>query len=426
MTTNEKLFEYIKASPTPYHAVSHTAELLRKAGYTELCEGDKWELTEGGSYYVTRGSSSLISFRISTKSPAGFMISAAHSDSPTFRIKDNSLLDGEYVRLSTEGYGGMICSTWLDRPLGIAGRITVRTEHGLEVRLIDSEKPCALIPNVAIHMNRKANDGVSYNNAVDMIPLYGMKGCSDLRDVVAGLANVTKEDVISHDLMVYNAEEGIEWNDFISAPRLDDLQCAYASLEAYMSAENGGSIPVYCLFDNEEVGSLTKQGADSTFFRDSLERICDSLDGCDIKRMCANSFLVSCDNAHATHPNHPELSDKNHSVYMNGGIVIKYNANQKYTSDAVSTGMFRLICDEAGAKHQIYANRADMAGGSTLGNISNAHVSLLSVDVGLPQLAMHSSFETAGKTDTDEMISALKVFFSKSVKLLRDGEYVIS
>lgn len=426
--TNKKLFEYIAASPTPYHAVAHTASLLRESGYTELCEGEAWSLTPGCGYYVTRGGSSLISFRIPNNGADGFMISASHSDSPCFKIKDNALLDsGSYLRLSTEGYGGMICSTWLDRPLAVAGRVMVKTENGLEVKLVDTKKPCAIIPNVAIHMNRKVNDGVSYNNAVDMIPLYGLSGEDvDFSDMIASLAGVTKNDIITHDLMVYNPEEGILWNSFISAPRLDDLQCAFASLEAYTNAETGHSVPVYCLFDNEEVGSLTKQGADSTFLRDTLERVCVYLGADhDMKRMCANSFLASCDNAHAVHPNHPELSDKNHIVNMNGGVVIKYNANQKYTSDAVSMGIFHLICEKAGAKCQTYANRADIPGGSTLGNISNAHVSLNSVDIGFAQLAMHSSFETAGCDDTHEMIRALTVFFGCSVKMKRDSEYVI-
>ena len=426
-TTNEKLFEYIKASPTPYHAVKHTAETLLAAGYTELCEGDEWSLATGCRYFVTRGGSSLISFKIPEGDAVGFMISAAHSDSPCFKIKDNSIIDGgSYLRLSTEGYGGMICSTWLDRPLAVAGRVTVKTERGLDVKLVDSKKPCAIIPNVAIHMNRKVNEGVPYNNAVDMIPLFGSTGNSEsFSDMIASLAGVPKEDIITHDLLVYNPECGVEWNEFISSPRLDDLQCAFASFEAYVNAETGRSIPVYCLFDNEEVGSLTKQGADSTFLNDTLERVCSALNGRAFKQMCADSFLVSCDNAHAVHPNHPELSDKNHSVYMNGGIVIKYNANQKYTSDAISAGLFRLICDEAGVKCQMYANRADMPGGSTLGNISNAHVSLNSIDIGLAQLAMHSSFETAGRNDTADMIRALTLFFSRSIKMKRDGEYVI-
>lgn len=418
MNVNEKLFDYIKNSPTPYHAVSHTAEILKNAGYTEITESDCWSLAEGGKYFVIRGGSSLISFRIPSADFKGFMLSTAHSDSPTFRIKENAELKGTYVRLSTERYGGMLCSTWMDRPLSVAGRVVCRDGDTVKIKLVDTKKPCAVIPNVAIHMNRTANDGMKYNPAVDMIPLYALGNCEvSFADEIAKAAGVEKENILSSDIMLYCPDDGIEFNGLISAPRLDDLQCAFASLDAFIAADGyTESVPVYCLFDNEEVGSLTKQGADSTFLSDVLERISTSFGTCeDLRRRVANSFLVSCDNAHAVHPNHPEYSDPNHTVKIGGGIVIKYNANQKYTSDAVSTGIFKLFCDKAGAKYQTYANRADMPGGSTLGNISNAHVSLVSVDVGLPQLAMHSAYETAGADDTEALISALKTVFSASL-----------
>jgi len=418
MTVNEKLFEYIKASPTPYHAVAHTAEILKSEGYNELNENERWSLCEGGRYYVIRGGSSLIAFRIPTSDFKGFMLSVAHSDSPTFRIKENAELKGTYVRLSTERYGGMLCSTWMDRPLSIAGRIVYRDGDSVKIKLVDMKKPCAVIPNVAIHMNRTANDGMKYNPAVDMIPLYAAGGCEvSFSDEIAKSAGIDKDSILSSDLMLYCPDDGIEFNGLISAPRLDDLQCAFASLEAFLTAEESTkTVPVYCLFDNEEVGSLTKQGADSTFLADVLESVAVAFgEYGSLRRRVANSFLVSCDNAHAVHPNHPEYSDQNHTVKIGGGIVIKYNANQKYTSDAVSTGLFKLFCDKAGAKYQTYANRADMPGGSTLGNISNAHVSLVSVDVGLPQLAMHSSYETAGADDTEALISALKTVFSSSL-----------
>lgn len=420
MNINKKLFEYIKNSPTPYHAVAHSADILRNEGYSELIECEEWTLCEGGKYFVTRGGSSLIAFRIPKADFKGFMLTAAHSDSPTFRIKENAeLKNSYYVRLSTERYGGMLCSTWMDRPLSVAGRVVVKSEDGIKIKLVDSVTPCAIIPNVAIHMNRNANDGIKYNPAVDMVPVFADADSNvSFKESVATWSGISADDILSWDLMLYCPDAGNEWNGIISAPRLDDLQCAFASLEAFITSESGASAPVYCLFDNEEVGSLTKQGADSTFLSDVLQRICDTFGGHDtLKTRTANSFLVSCDNAHAVHPNHPEYSDPNHTVRLNGGIVIKYNANQKYTSDAVSTGIFKTVCEEAGVKHQTYANRADMAGGSTLGNISNAHVSLMSVDVGLPQLAMHSAYECAGAEDTGMMIDALKVFFRKAVNI---------
>lgn len=425
---NGKLFEYIEKSPTAFHAVENTASILENNGYERLCEGEKWSLKEGKGYFVTRNGSSLIAFKIPSKDFRGFMMTAAHSDSPSFKIKENSeLADGNYVRLSSEKYGGMLCSTWLDRPLSIAGRVTIRTQKGFETKNVDLEDFKVIIPNVAIHMNRNANDGMAYNAAVDMIPLFGDASSKDsFLSAVAEKSGAEKDDIISTDLFLYNLDKGAEWGNFITAPRLDDLQCAFASLEGFLKAKESESTPVYCLFDNEEVGSQTKQGASSTFLADTLERINSAMggDGEALKTKIANSFLVSCDNAHAVHPNHGEYADKNHSVYMNKGIVIKYNANQKYTTDALSDALFRLICEKANVPVQSYANRADMLGGSTLGNISNTQVSLNTVDIGLAQLAMHSALETAGAKDTEYMAKALEVFFSSSLKIT-DGIFEI-
>ena len=424
---NQKLFDYIKASPTPFHAVARTKAELSAAGYTELQESGKWALEGGKGYFVTRNGSSVVAFFLPKGDFPGYMMTAAHCDSPAFKIKENSEIpDKYYLRLSVERYGGMLCSTWMDRPLSVAGRVTVRTENGISVRLVDLREPCAIIPNVAIHMNRSANENASYNAAVDMLPLFGTADAAgSFKARVAKAAGAKPENILTTDLIVYNPQEGYSWNGYISAPRLDDLQCAFGSLEAFLGAKGGASAKVYCLFDNEEVGSQTKQGAASTFLSDVLERIGENLglSAGEQKRKIANSFLLSCDNAHAVHPNHPEYMDKNHPVYMNRGIVIKYNANQRYTSDAVSAALFQLVCEEAGVPFQRYANRADMAGGSTLGNISNTQVSLNTVDIGLPQLAMHSAFETAGGADTEYFVRALTLFFEKSLSTKKDGEY---
>jgi len=427
LNTNEALFDYIAASPTAYHAAAHTAAQLEAAGYTALSEAESWELQSGRGYYVTRNGSSLIAFRLPEGAFSGFMMAAAHGDAPCFKIKENAeLQDGGYVRLSVEKYGGMLCASWMDRPLSVAGRVLVRSGSGVETRLVDKKEPCAIIPHVAIHMNRKANESASYNAAVDMLPLVSCakQGEGFLADIAASIG-VEKDAILATDLFVYNPERGTVWNDLLSAPRLDDLQCAFAALQGFLQAEQGESVPVYCLFDNEEVGSQTKQGAASTFLADVLERISAACgkDAEAHRRAIASSFLVSCDNAHAVHPNHPELSDKNHTVRMNGGIVIKYNASQKYTSDAVSTALFRLVCEEADVPVQLYANRADMAGGSTLGNIANTQVSLNTIDIGLAQLAMHSARETAGAEDTQHLIDALRVFFGKRIRMEKDGSY---
>ena len=417
----QELFSYIAACPTAFQAVAHTAQLLEGEGYRALRETEEWTLEPGGRYYVQRNGSSLIAFRLPQGRPAGFMMTAAHGDSPSFKIKENAELPGEGdTRLSVEGYGGMLCASWMDRPLSIAGRAMVRTEQGIAMRLVDLKDIAAVIPNVAIHMNREANSGMKYNVAVDMQPLYGEKG--GFRSRVAKAAGVAEDDLLTHDLFLYNPQPGVEWGNYISAPRLDDLQCAFAALQGFLTAEESRNACVYCLFDNEEVGSETKQGAASTFLAETLERICDGL-GLTLRTMAAGSFLLSCDNAHGVHPNHPEYADKNHSVRMNGGVVIKYNASQRYTTDAVSAALFQTVCERAGVPFQRYANRPDMAGGSTLGSIANTQVSLNTVDIGLAQLAMHSCFETAGAADTAYMVRALQAFFGMTLEVSADGTY---
>ena len=430
---NQSLFDYIAACPTAYHAVSHTAAILQNAGYIELPEHTAWNLEGGKGYFVTRNGSSLIAFRAPvTEDFRGFMMTAAHGDSPCFKIKENAeMCDGHHLRLSVEKYGGMLCSSWTDRPLSVAGRMIVRAEGGIATRLVDLVEPCAIIPNVAIHMNRNANDGMSYNPAVDMIPLCGeASDAGMLRKKVAEAIGVTEEDILTTDLFLYNPQRGVEWNGYVSAPRLDDLQCAFASLTAFVEAGKTAApnaVPVFCLFDNEEVGSQTKQGAASTFLYDTLNRLCEAmgLTPADMGRKLASSFLVSCDNAHAVHPNHPEYKDANHAVYMNGGIVVKYNANQRYTTDGISAAIFGLICERAGVPVQRYANRADMPGGSTLGNIANTQVSLNTIDIGLPQLAMHSAYETAGARDTEMMVKALTAFFLSRITAEGGGTYTV-
>ena len=430
VNTARELISFIKSSPSCFHAVESITARLKEDGYTALCEQDAWELRTGGKYYVTRNGSSVIAFRIPESAPRGFMMCASHSDSPTFKIKENAETEsaGLYVRLHTERYGGMLCATWLDRPLSVAGRIVVREAGRIVSKLVNIDRDLLLIPNVAIHMMRNANDGMSYNANVDLFPLFGdTADRGAFRALVAETAGVQAEDILGSDLFLYNRMEGTVWGaseQYVSSPKLDDLQCAYASLMGFMAAEPGASIPVLAVLDNEEVGSQTKQGAASTFLLDVLTRITESF-SLDYRRMIAGSFLVSADNAHAVHPNHPEFADAGHRPRMNGGIVVKHNANQRYTTDAVSQAIFTEICAAAGVPVQYFANRSDMAGGSTLGNIANTQVSLNTVDIGLPQLAMHSSYETAGVEDTDHLIAALTKFYASSVTVDADGAYTV-
>lgn len=421
---NERLFDFIEKSPTAFQAVDNISKMLDEAGYERLSESERKPLERGRGYYATRNLSSIIAFRIPEEISGGFMITASHCDSPAFKLRESAEAEsGRFTRLSVEGYGGMIYSTWLDRPLGVAGRVIVKNGAGIETRLCDLGGAVCLMPNVAIHMNRGVNKDTNYNPAVDLQPLYSMKGSGkSLRARAAEAVGAEERDIAAYDLFLYNPQRGVEWGDFISAPRLDDLQCVFSSVEAFLASEGGSAIPVCAVFDNEEVGSRTKQGADSTFLRDTLSRIAEGV-GADLGELLAESLMLSCDNAHSVHPNHPELADKNEAPCLNGGVVVKFNAAQKYTSDAVSYALFRMIAEEAGAELQRYANRPDIPGGGTLGNVSNAQVSLNTVDIGLAQLAMHSAFETAGARDTETMIKTLKLFFEKSIKSGKDGEY---
>lgn len=425
MTTGEELLDFIRRSPSCFQAADTVCELLKSAGFQVLEENDSWKLIPGGKYLVMRNMSSLIAFSLPTSDPTGFLIGAAHSDSPTFRVKPSPELskDPHYVRLNTEPYGGGIYSTWMDRPLSAAGRVTVDTGEYLETRLVCIDQDLLVIPHVAIHMNRKANEGAPLNAHTDMMPLLCSAGGEGrfLR-ILAEAAETDPDKILGMDLFLYNRTPGILWGEnreFISSPRLDDLQCAFALLKGFLAAEAPErKIPVYALFDNEEVGSLSRQGADSTFLSDVLHRIAEVTRGGSLSeylRMTSNSFLVSADNAHAVHPNHPEYADPANRVYMNHGIVIKYNSSLKYTSDGVSGALFRKLCQETGAAVQTYANRSDLPGGSTLGNLSNRHVSLRAVDIGLAQLAMHSSYETAGVHDTEDLIRVMKHYYQKGV-----------
>ena len=380
----KQLFKFIENSPSCFHAIKTITEELKNEGFVEIKEKDTWQIEQGKKYYVTRNLSSVIAFKIPQNDFKSFNIVASHSDSPTFKIKANAEIEvkNKYVKLNTEKYGGMICSTWFDRPLSIAGRILVKENNAVKTHLVNIDKDLVIIPNLAIHMNREVNDGYKYNAQIDMLPLYGDNSSKgSLMKTIAKEAEVEEESILGTDLFLYNRMNGTKIGsneEYISSPRLDDLECAFTSLSAFLSENTSNSASVYCVFDNEEVGSGTKQGADSTFLYDVLRRINISLGKTeeDYYRLISSSFMVSADNAHALHPNYTDKSDLTNKVYMNDGIVIKYNANQKYTTDAVSASIFKTICDSVDVPYQTFTNRSDILGGSTLGNISNSHVSL--------------------------------------------------
>ena len=435
--TTESLLAFIKKSPTAFQATAEMEKKFAENGYQLLSEQEYWKLQPGGKYIVTRNHSALIAFSIPKKECRKFHIIASHSDSPAFKIKENPEMrvENAYTKLNVEGYGGMLMAPWFDRPLSIAGRVIVRKDGKLEEKLINFDRDLVMIPNLAIHMNREMNKGVEYNPQIDMLPLFadaafdtdaagepatadGSQEKPTLLGLIAEASGVDVEAILGEDLFLYTRQEGRflgAEGEFVLSPRLDDLQSAFALTKAFTESTPAEYINICAVFDNEEVGSGTRQGADSTFLADVLDRITEGL-GADRSmylRWIADSFLISADNAHAVHPNHPEKADPTNRPYLNGGIVIKFHGSQKYTTDGISAAKMKDYCERAKVPYQTYANRSDIAGGSTLGNISTAHVSVSSVDIGLPQLAMHSAVETAGMMDTEYAVRALKEFWGE-------------
>lgn len=422
-TLAKELLQFIEKSPSTYHVIASVRTRLLRAGYTELEENARWNLTHGGKYFVLRGGTSCIAFRVPEEAARGFMMTASHSDSPCFKIKENpERVSGPYLQLSTEKYGGMLMAPWFDRPLSVAGRVLVDTENGIETRLVNLNRDLLIIPNLAIHMNRAANDGVKLLANIDTLPLLGAaaeRGC--LLKLAAEAAGCSPEQILGHDLTLYVRQLGAilgAQEEFIASPKLDDLACVFASLEGFLQAKPAANIPVLCVFDNEEVGSATRQGAASTFLRDTLRRVTESLGMTNghLARMLDESFLLSCDNAHAQHPNHPEFSDSGNCPYVNEGVVLKFNANQRYATSGVAAALYKKLCQKAGAKVQVYANRSDIPGGSTLGSIASTLVPVEMADIGLAQLAMHSCFETAGVEDLFDLVNICRTMFETSLE----------
>ena len=433
LTTQQRLFEFLQAGVTPWHAVAEAARWLEDAGYTRLEEAAYWNLEPGGRYYVTRNGSSIVAWRVPDHAIGGWRMSIAHSDNPGWRIKPAKSTSAGCERLPVEGYGGMIMPTWLDRPLGVAGRVMVRSRDGLETRLVNIDRPVAVIPSLCIHFDRSSNNGHAYNPQVDMQPLYGPEGCRPLSDLVAEQLGVKQEDILSSELMLVTLQQpvcaGADGEYYIS-PRIDDLGCAATTLMGFLDADavtDSACAPVWAMLDNEEVGSSTRQGAQSTFVRDLFDRILDAVphSGQGMARALANSFCLSADNAHATHPNFPEKSDPASPIRLGGGVVIKYNASQKYSTNAYSGAVFGEICRLAGVPTQRFANRADVPGGSTLGNLQANTVPVPTADIGLPQLAMHSAVETAACADADAMRRAVSAFYKAHIRATGDGRCIL-
>lgn len=428
MSQIQNLLAFINQSPTAFHAVHNIRQAFDNAGFRHLHEDDMWSLRPGEKYYLTRGGTSVIGF-VLPQDPAGkgFHIVATHSDSPSFKLKENPDLRFENnIRVNIEKYGSMLLSSWFDRPLSIAGRIYYEENNVLECRLVDLRNITCLIPSVAVHLRSDTAEKPAPRQLhIDLVPLAG-QGKGSLRAKIAKATGIPAEAVLSHDLYLYNTEEGFLWgseNEFYSAPRIDNLSCSYAAMEAFIHSEPQSKIPVFAAFDNEEIGSVGRQGALSDFMASVLERICLSQGKSREEYLChlPASFLLSADNAHAVHPNHPELSDAENKVCVNGGIVIKRNASLRYTTDAFSSSYIQKLCRDLNLPLQHYANRSDMLGGSTLGTLLQTDVSIPAADIGLAQWAMHSSLETAGSFDIDPMIRFLTHFYKSDLKNHRDS-----
>lgn len=424
----KKFLKFIENTPTAYHAVDAIKKMLISNGYQALSEQKSWELKLGGKYFVERGMSAILAFELPSINPTGYHITAAHLDSPTFKLKPHFELNkGKYVKWNVEVYGSPIYSTWFDRPLGVAGRVMVEQGNHITSKLINIKRPLVMIPNLPIHYNRNANTGVELNPQIDLLPIFSddANPKNDLYDIISENLRVEKEAIISTDLYLTLLDRGClvgSSNEFVMAPQIDNLECSFGLLESLLNSKPVDSVNIAVFFDNEEIGSSTNQGAFSTMLDVILNRISLALNNTLETHYCmlSNSFIISADNAQGYHPNYPQKYDETNACYLNGGIVIKNAARGSYSTDGFSSAVFQKICKLSNAKYQLNTNRSDLLGGSTLGSISIRQVSIPSIDIGLAQLAMHSSYETAGSYDLEELVKAITYFYNHSLNFTED------
>ncbi len=420
---NKELISFIKNSPSAFHASLQIENMLVENGFLQLFANEKWEIENGKSYYTKANNSSILAFTMPEKPYDGAHIVAAHSDSPAFKIKANPEIESEeiYITLNVEKYGGMIINSWFDRALSIAGRVIINNSGALEQRLVNIDKDLLLIPNLAIHMSRGEDSSKNISVQKELQPLLALKPKSGgVNAIIAKALNIEESAIIDSDLFLYCRQEGKVWganDEFLSAPRLDDLQCAFCAIKALLNAKNESKICMSVIFDNEEVGSGTKQGALSTFLAHTLRRIgivCNKSEE-EMLMVNANTTMISADNGHAVHPNYPEKADITNRPVLGKGILIKYSANQKYTTDAFSGATVRKICDDADIPYQIYHNNSDVLGGSTLGNLSTMQLSVPCADIGAAMLAMHSPYETTSCEQTEGLLRFMSEYFGKNL-----------
>ncbi len=421
----DNLIKYLQTSLTAYHAVQNGEALLAQNGFTKLSETEDWTLAEGGKYYVARGGA-LIAFTVGSLNEFSYKIVASHTDSPALKLKENSLQKSSlYATLNTETYGGGIWYSFLDRPLKIAGRV-VKKENGRLITQNVVSPFIVTVPSVAIHQNRNANEGFSVNAQVDLAPLVSLANGMESTEVL--LEKIAGESVISYDLFLVNADMPYTFgvnDEFLASPRIDNLSSVYASLETLVSGENTSGICVAACMCHEEIGSLSAEGADGDFLENVLRRIAYALrfDDNEYYKALASSFLLSVDNAHAVHPNHPEKADPTNKTVLGGGVVIKNHADKAYITDALSSALVKTLLDNADVKHQTFFNRSDVRSGSTLGKAALRHTGILGADIGLAQLAMHSACECFAKSDYEQMKKALSAFYAANI--LRDEQGIV-
>ena len=429
---NDELIAFLNESHNEYLAANAIRNILIKSGFKEIKENETWNLKENSKYFFLRNGNSLVAFitpyRLN-KSDFYYKIISSHLDSPALKLKENSAVcTNFYEKWKVEVYGGLINSTYVDRPLGLAGRLIVKTKNGLETRIVDTKKAVAIIPNVAIHQNRNINNGFIYNPQVDLLPLAGVDGKAHYFDEIISSFLKDDEEIVSYDLYLYNFDRAqyVGFNDdLICGQKEDDLSSAFLSLKALIDSEtnyNESGIKIAAFFNNEETGSLSFSGADSDLLKSTLRRIALSFNVKEGEYLTAikKSFVLSADNGHAIHPNHPEMSDDKNLCLLNKGILLKFNSNMAYTSDAFTSAFVKTLCKENNIPFQVFFNRSDVRGGSTLGNISISQESILTADIGMPQLAMHSSFETIGSEDTKHMFNLMSSFYKTVFKIDND------
>lgn len=424
----KELIDFVEKGTSPYHAVIEVKRQLMAADFIELKMADEWQLDFGKSYFVSPYPSSLFAFTISTSADfnQGFKIIMAHTDQPGFRVKPSPEMSvGGYLKVNTEVYGGPILNTWLDRPLSIAGKVVLRSQEIMAPRVeyIDMKAPLLIIPNLSIHMNREVNKGVALNRQVDMLPLMGLLEDQLNKEdffikTLADHLNVPVGEILDFDLGIYVTERGqlIGLQDaFITAPRLDDLSMVQAATTAMIEQKPSQGINIIAFFDHEEVGSRSKQGADSMLFRGVMERIAEAmyLSPSHYHRALSRSFLISADGGHALHPNHPEMHDPTNQPEVGKGLLIKMSHNQSYATDSEAVAICQQLCEKAEVPYQKYINRSDAIGGRTLGPLATTYVPIRGVEVGEPMLSMHSARELISAKDHRDIIQLFKTYFAE-------------